>query len=97
MGHTGGSESAFFGSALDAPGQNMGFSNGGCCKIGRVERMRAILTWALVVSAHGTASATGERVGRGGSQALFPTSYLAHTPPQQLHPGVKTACFSILL
>ena len=29
-----------------------------------------------------TASATGERVGRGGSQALFPpTSYLAHTPP----------------
>ena len=52
MGHTGGSESAFFGSALDAPGQNMGFSNGGCCKIGRDERMRIILTWALVVSAH---------------------------------------------
>ena len=53
MGHTGGSESAFCGSALDASGQNMGFSKGGCCKIGRVERMRAILTWALVVSAHG--------------------------------------------
>ena len=68
----------------------MGFSmagGDGCCKIGRDERMRIILTWALVVSAHGTASATGERVGRGGSQALFPTSYLDPTPPKQLHTG----------
>ena len=65
----------------------MGFSKGGVLQNRRVERMRPILTWALVVSAHGKASATGERVGRGGSQALFPTSYLAHTPPKQLPPG----------
>ena len=72
----------------------MGFSKegggGGCCKIGREERMRAILTWVLVIVVCArTASAVGERVGRGGSQALYlpnqlPGSYSFTTTPHWL-------------
>ena len=79
----------------------MGFSKegGGRCKIGREERMRAILTWALVVLVCARQVPPGRELGAAALRlSIFPTSYLAHTPPQHLHPGLlKTACFSILL
>ena len=96
MGHSGGSESAFCGSALDASGQNSGFSKGVLQNRAGGAHARNSDLGSGGVCAH-TASATGERVGRGGSQALFPTSYLDPTPPKQLHPGLNNACFSILL
>ena len=79
----------------------MGFSKEGGgvgCKIGREERMRAIVTWALVVVVCARQVPPGRELGAVALRlSIFPTSYLAHTSPQQLHPGLKTACFSILL
>ena len=80
----------------------MGFSKGGGgggCKIGREERMRAILTWVLVVVVCARQEPPGRELGAAALRlSIFPTSYLAHTTPKQLHPGLlKTACFSILL
>ena len=68
------------------------------CKIGREERMRATLTWALVVVVCARQEPPGRELGAVALRlSIFPTSYLAPTPPQQLHPGLKTGCFSILL
>ena len=71
---------------------------GGCCKIGRLERMRAIVTWALVVVVCARQVPPGRELGAAALRLSSQPATWLIILQQQLHPGLlKTACFSILL